>query len=93
VTDLGNLASGYGMSSGASWVSGDTNLDDKVDVSDLGNLASSYGSQLAAGSADVPTMLASASVATAVPEPSLLGAVGCAGVVFVARRRGRRCSG
>jgi hypothetical protein len=51
VTDLGNLASGYGMASGATWQVGDFDYNDRVDVSDLGDLASNYGASLAAGGA------------------------------------------
>jgi hypothetical protein len=103
VTDLGNLASNYGATSGATWVQGDTNYNGAVDVSDLGNLASNYGGQLATspsfgggGSAEPAAMVASslASVATvsssaAVPEPASLGLIGLGAVGLLGRRRRR----
>src|SRR5207302_11460529 len=46
VTDLGNLASNYGTTTGAVWTQGDFDYNGTVDVSDLGDLASTYGSAL-----------------------------------------------
>ncbi len=43
VTDLGILATNYGIGSGAEWANGDFNGDGSVDVSDLGILATNYG--------------------------------------------------
>src|SRR5439155_11241023 len=86
VTDLGNLASSYGATTGALWVQGDTNYDGAVDVTDLGNLASNYGGHLATGPSAGADLVASslATVASSgsavVPEPASLGllAVGTA---------------
>ncbi len=46
VTDLGILATNYGISSGAEWGDGDFNNDGEVDVTDLGILATNYGKTL-----------------------------------------------
>ncbi len=43
VSDLGILATNYGMTGGATWEKGDFNNDQKVNVSDLGILATNYG--------------------------------------------------
>jgi hypothetical protein len=93
VTDLGNLASSYGTSSGALWVQGDTNYDGKVDVTDLGNLASNYGGALAGGpSAGGSAMDATAttSIAAAVPEPAALGICAVGVLALMDRRRRAR---
>src|SRR5205814_902886 len=91
VTDLGNLASNYGMSSGARLAQGDFNYDGNVDVTDLGDLASNYGAVLTdtsaggASAAAIPTSVVAAPLAAAgsasVPEPTsslvlLLGSLG-----------------
>jgi hypothetical protein len=44
VTDLGILATNYGVATGRSWRTGDFNGDGRVDVTDLGLLATNYGS-------------------------------------------------
>src|SRR5206468_12811637 len=89
VTDLGNLASSYGVTSGAKWVQGDTNYSGSVDVTDLGNLASNYGGHLATGpSAGAPSAMVASSLASvagasggaAVPEPTSLALIGIAAV-------------
>jgi len=91
VTDLGNLASSYGATSGALWVQGDTNHDGAVDVTDLGNLASNYGGHLASGPSVGASMTASASslVASgaAVPEPAVIGMLVPAMLMMSRRRR------
>lgn len=51
VTDIGNLASNYGIASGAVWADGDLNYDSAVNVTDLGGLASNYGANLGFGGA------------------------------------------
>jgi len=101
VTDLGNLASNYGATAGATWAQGDSTYNGAVDVSDLGNLASNYGGQLAAGpsfggdggsaepAAMVATSLASVSGGAAVPEPTALGLLGVGGLALLRRRRRR----
>jgi len=97
VTDLGNLASSYGATSGALWVQGDTNYNGAVDVTDLGNLASNYGGNLASGpSAGAGEMVASsmATVASsgsaAVPEPASFGLLGLSALGLMSGRRRRR---
>src|SRR5206468_302387 len=93
VTDLGNLASNYGASSGALWVQGDTNYDNAVDVTDLGNLASNYGGNLGGGASAGPAAMVASSLASvggsAVPEPTSLGLVGVGAAALLARRRRR----
>lgn len=89
VTDLGNLAGGYGATSGATWVQGDTNYDGKVDVTDLGNLASSYGASLAAGPSDPPAVVSAIALSqvAAVPEPIVGVVVVLAHALLVCRHR------
>ncbi len=73
VTDLGILATNYGVTSGMEWGDGDFTGDGAVDVSDLGILATNYGT--------VPPALS-------VPEPSMLVALlGLAIGAMVVRRR------
>jgi parallel beta-helix repeat protein/predicted outer membrane repeat protein len=43
LTDLGALAGGYGMTTGATWAKGDFDGDGDVDLVDLGALAGNYG--------------------------------------------------
>jgi fibronectin-binding autotransporter adhesin len=94
VTDLGNLASNYGATAGATWAQGDSTYNGAVDVSDLGNLASNYGGQLAAGpsfggSAEPAQMVASSLATAAVPEPMSLGLTGLGVIALLPRRRRR----
>lgn len=91
VTDLGNLASSYGATSGATWVQGDTNYSGGVDVTDLGNLASNYGGSLAAGPSVLITSSEQTSAATAVPEPAMAACLALFAPAFLClRRRARR---
>lgn len=62
LSDLGRLATSYGVGSGGTWLSGDFDLDGDVDLADLGVLASHYG----AGSAQA---FADFQVLQGVPEP------------------------
>ena len=93
VSDLGNLASSYGASSGAVWAQGDLNYDGAVNVSDLGDLSTNYGLSLNAPPAAGPvtasalSMVASISTATAVPEPGSIFVLGLGAVGLVGRRR------
>jgi len=97
VTDLGNLASSYGVTSGAKWVQGDTNYNGAVDVTDLGNLASNYGGHLATGPsaggggdamvASSLASVASSSGGSAVPEPASLGLLAVGSLGLLSRRR------
>jgi hypothetical protein len=43
LVDLGNLAGGYGTTSGATWAMGNFDGDGDVDLVDLGALAGNYG--------------------------------------------------
>lgn len=63
LSDLGALATHYGMTTGGHWDFGDFDLDGDVDLADLGALATNYG----AGSAQA---FADFQVLTGVPEPS-----------------------
>src|SRR5262249_21335168 len=93
VTDLGNLASNYGATAGATWAQGDSTYNGAVDVSDLGNLASNYGGQLASGPAAdlvaLSTSESAVSATTAVPEPMGLGLL-ITSAGFLAMRRRKR---
>ncbi len=81
VSDLGNLASYYGVTSDAIWAQGDFNNDGSVNISDLGALASSYGTSLA-GISSV------AEPAAVIPEPSYIALVfGCATSLHRSRNR------
>lgn len=99
VVDLGNLATNYGATSGASWAQGDTNGDGSVDVQDLGNTAGNYGLSLS-GTGTGGTLssdgLASMSAqhlalveahSPAVPEPASVAVVGLMGLTLVRRRQ------
>jgi autotransporter-associated beta strand protein len=93
VTDLGNLASNYGATAGATWAQGDSTYNGAVDVSDLGNLASNYGGSLASGPAAdsiaLPTSESAVATTTAVPEPAGLGLLTAAAGLLATRRRKR----
>jgi len=86
VTDLGNLASNYGATSGATWAQGDFDYDGAINVTDLGDLASNFGAIGGIFSTSA-TMSAAAMPSTAsIPEPATSAVL----VVFVlanARRR------
>mgnify|MGYP000986570710 FL=1 len=60
VTDLGNLSTAYGTTSGATWLMGDFDGNGMVDVTDLGILSTEYG------------WVATPPTAGAVPEPATL---------------------
>lgn len=90
VTDLGDLASHYGATSGATWRDGDFGNNGSVDVSDLGDLASNYG-QAVAGRSSVSAQLAIASPAASVPEPtSAAMLIASASLIGLRSRRRRR---
>ncbi len=74
VTDLGILATHYGIPAGMKWANGDANGDEAVGVIDLGALATWYGTVTVAGAA--------------VPEPSTVLAMltGFIGLLFFRRR-------
>lgn len=90
VTDLGNLASNYGLGSGATWAQGDSSYDGSISVTDLGDLASNYGASLAGGSlAGGEATNAEILAAVAVPEPAGLGllALGAVQSLLIRRRK------
>ncbi len=72
VSDLGILATNYGMTDGAQWGDADFNDDHKVDVTDLGILATAYGRASSRG----------------VPEPSTLSMLAVLCGLMLWRRRG-----
>lgn len=84
LSDLGNLATSYGGTSGLDWINGDFDHDGDVDLSDLGTLATYYGAGSAQAFADFQMLIS-------VPEPGgaalvILASAGC----FHRRRPPRR---
>jgi hypothetical protein len=67
LSDLGALATSYGLANGGLWTTGDFDLDGDVDLADLSVLAANYGAGLAEAYAAFQTL--------AVPEPSALCAL------------------
>lgn len=83
LSDLGVLATHYGITSGGHWHLGDFDLDGDVDLSDLGQLATNYGAGQAQAFADFASL-----TGVNVPEPSLLMTLAVGLVVpSMARRR------
>jgi hypothetical protein len=80
LSDLGNLASNYGMISVADWLNGDFDNDGDVDLSDLGSLATNYEAGYAQAFADFEAI-------TGVPEPGSWMMIAGAGLLALARRR------
>jgi hypothetical protein len=78
LTDLNNVLNNFG--SAGSGNPGDDNADNVVDLTDLNNVLNNFGSHAAAA----------ASALSAVPEPSVVGALGVAAVIGGVRRRRRR---
>jgi hypothetical protein len=78
VADLGNLATNFGMTSGATWAQGDFDYDGNVNVADLGDLATNFGMSLPSGSAAAQAAVAQARAGcagTATTHPSAAVAV------------------
>ena len=88
VTDLGNLASNYGATAGATWVRGNFNYDGAVNVTDMGDLASNYGSSLASSPAAGPP--AGALLAATSPVTTSLATTPVADVPRCSGRAGGR---
>jgi hypothetical protein len=63
LSDLGVLATHYGITTGGHWHLGDFDLDGDVDLNDLGSLATHYGAGQAQAYADFQSL-------TGVPEPA-----------------------
>jgi hypothetical protein len=72
VSDLGTLATNYGLTADQRWTHGDFDRDEDVDVSDLGMLATNYGT----GTGPAPT-----------PEPATILLLSVGGVLLRRRRR------
>lgn len=81
LSDLGNLATNYGMSSGASWGLGDFDCDGDVDLNDLGTLATYYGQGSAQAFADFQAL-----TGVSVPEPAGASVLAL-GILTAMRRR------
>jgi hypothetical protein len=66
VADLGNLATNFGKTAGATWVNGDFDFDcnGNFNVADLGDLATNFGRSLGFTSGDA--------IATALAAPSVV---------------------
>jgi hypothetical protein len=96
VTDLGNLATNYGLTSGAIWSYGDFNGDHAVNVTDLGDLATNYGygTSTAPGAATSTAEVAATDfgeLSRAVPEPTA-GLIALPVVAWVISSRRSRTS-
>jgi len=81
LNDLSNLASNYGLATGANWTMGDFDHDGDVDLNDLSSLAANYGSGQAQAFADFQSI-------TGVPEPTsaLVAGIGLIGAISIRRR-------
>jgi hypothetical protein len=81
--DLGNLAGGYGITSGATWKQGDFDGDGNVDLVDLGALAYNWGRSI-----NPPNPInGDLSVNSSVPEPTTLSLLGMGLYGLMSRRR------
>jgi hypothetical protein len=85
LSDLGNLATNYGATSGVGWAHGDFDCDNDVDLSDLGNLATYYGNGQAAAYAEF-----SALTGVEVPEPATLTILSAVAFALASSRPRRR---
>jgi hypothetical protein len=89
VTDLGLLATNYGIATGGTWAKGDFNGDGKVDVVDLGLMATNYGQSgtVAAGFdySNVPDY-STGDASMLVPEPVSLIVLAAGGAGLLRRR-------
>jgi hypothetical protein len=79
LSDLGNLATHYGLTNGGHWSLGDFDLDGDVDLNDLGTLATYYGDGSAQAFADFQAL-------TSVPEPGSAAALISMPFVMMFRR-------
>jgi hypothetical protein len=77
---LGNLASHYGVASGAGWGLGDFDGDGDVDLSDLSSLATHYDGGSAQAMADFQVLV--------VPEPATLSILLMVGGFILSYHRG-----
>jgi len=80
LTDFTYLAANFNGTN-KNWLQGDYNYDGKTDLTDFTFLASNFNQSLPASS--------SASMGATVPEPAMIGALGCVGLLGRARRRRR----
>jgi len=105
VSDLGNLATNFGLTTAATWVQGDFDYNGTVNVADLGDLATNFGQTLAGGAATAATTVSATMTAIdsgeftradfgelsrAVPEPGGLWLMGLFTAGGVARIRRSR---
>jgi hypothetical protein len=67
VADLGNLATNFGVSTGATWINGDFDYNGNVNVADLGDLASNFGVDLTGVGGSVTATVASTAAPAIVP--------------------------
>jgi autotransporter-associated beta strand protein len=90
VADLANLAGNFGVTGGATWISGDFDYNGNVNIADLADLAGNFGKDLiSSGLAICDARSVSAST---VPEPVALAFLVVGAGRWVTRRRHRRQS-
>jgi hypothetical protein len=64
LSDLGNMASSFGVASGKFWNNGDLDFDGDVDLNDLGSLATYFSTTFAVAKAQTPAVTLSAPMAS-----------------------------
>jgi len=88
LVDLGALAGGYGMTSGATWQQGDFDGDGDVDLVDLGGLAGNYGLGVPGAPVNFQNDASKVGLEGMVsPEPATLGILGIGALSLMGRRK------